>query len=387
MRAGRLRACLAVTFVAVAACTSSSGTSGGPTLTTGPGSPTATPGVRATLAAGQPLPSGCADRHSEPTQTVAFVAGGRAWVLDPSSGALTCLFEVSDPGPFAWGPLGDRVLLGGLHMEAIGGQTLQAPLDVQPGSSAWGHPMGTAVAFVSGDGTELDKRYLDQKGIVDISPLRGVSYLSVTYHPSGLALAFVAEREGRQSIWLSSNLGEDPKRLVFSNKGTEFGALEFSPDGRSLVYAAQHADGHPEVLALDLANRSFIRWLWRGQPGQQVLSVFQPPSRTGRFLGITLGTSCDDGSAMVRGPDRRLTPILPGASGPTRVLGWLDRTHMLVGAGGCGEPLDLSAFDVRTEASVPLVSGVTAAASRALAPPAPTSLPQQVEGEVGSGVG
>ena len=174
------------------------------------------------------------------------MAEGRAWALDPSSEALTCLFEVSDPGPFTWGPLGDRVLLGGLHMEAIGGQTLQAPLDVQAGPSAWGHPMGTAVAFVSGDGMELDKRYLDQKGIVDISPLHGVSYLSVTYHPSGLALAFVVEREGRQSIWLSSNLGEDPRRLVFSKEGTEFGALEFPTDGRSLVYAAQHADGHPE---------------------------------------------------------------------------------------------------------------------------------------------
>ena len=387
MRSGWLRVGLAVSFAALAACTSSTGTTGGPTQSASPGSPTGTPTVRALLASGQPLPGGCADRHSEPTQTVAFVADGRAWALDPSSKALTCLFEVSDPGPFTWGPLGDRVLLGGLHLEAIGGQTLQAPLDVQPGPSAWGHPMGTAVAFVSGDGMELDKRYLDQKGIVDISPLHGVSYLSVTYHPSGLALAFVAEREGRQSIWLSSNLGEDPRRLVFSKEGTEFGALEFSADGRNLVYAAQHADGHPEVLALDLANRSFIRWLWRGDPGQQVLSVFQPPSRSGRFLGFTLGTSCDDGSAVVRGPDRKLIPVLPDASQPSRVLGWLDRTHVLVGAGGCGEQLDLSAFDVRTEASVPLVSGVTAAASRAPAPPAPTSLPQEVEGEVGSGVG
>jgi len=247
--------------------------------------------------------------------------------------------------------------------------------------------MGTAVVFVSGDGTELDKRYLDQKPIDDISPLHGVSYLSVTYHPSGLALAFVAERNGRQSIWLSSNLGEDPKRLVFSTEGTEFGALEFSPDGGTLVYAAQHADGHPEVLALDLANRSFIRWLWRGEPGQHVISVFQPPGRTGRFLGLTLGTSCDDSTATVRGPDRTLIPILPDASGPTRVLGWLDRTHVLVVAGGCGEALDLTAFDVRSEASVPLVTGVTAAASRAPAPPAPTSLPQEVETEVGSGVG
>ena len=385
MRAGRLRVGLAASLVVLAACTSSTGTPTGPPNSGGPGS--GTPGVRTLLASGDPLPKGCRDRSSKAAQTVAFVAQGRAWALDPATGALACLFDVSDPGPFAWGPLGDRVLLGGLHMEAIGGRTLRAPLDVQPGPAAWGHPMGTAVVFVSGDRTELDKRYLDQKGIVDISPLHGVSYLSVTYHPSGLALAFVAERNGRQSIWLSSNLGEDPKRLVFSKEGTEFGAPEFSPDGRSLVYAAQHADGHPEVLALDLANRSFIRWLWRGQPGQQVQSVFQPPSRTGRFLGLTLGTSCDDSRAMVRGPDRKLIPILPDASGPTRVLGWLDPTQVLVGTGGCGEALDLTAFDVRTEASVPLVTGVTVAASRAPAPPAPTSLPQQVEGEVGSGVG
>src|SRR4029453_19527220 len=103
----------------------------------------------------------------------------------------------------------------------------------------------------------------------------------VTLPPPGLGLAFVGEREGRQSIWVPSNLGEDAKRLVFSKVGTEFGGLEFSADGRTLVYAAQHADGRPEVLALDLANRSFIRWLWRGQPGQHVLSVFQPPRRSG----------------------------------------------------------------------------------------------------------
>jgi hypothetical protein len=381
----RFRAGLVASFVALAACTSATGTSEGTPKTGGPG--TETPGSPTLLASGDALPKGCRNGSSRAAQTVAFVAVGRAWALDPTSGALTCLFEVSDPGPFAWGPLGDRVLLGGLHMEAIGGQTLRAPLDIQPGPSAWGHPMGTAVVFVSGDGTQLDKRYLDQKGIIDISPLHGVSYLSVIYHPSGLALAFVAERNGRQSIWLSSNLGEDPKRLVFSKEGTQFGALEFSADGQTLVYAAQHADGHPEVLALDLTNPSFARWLWRGEPGQHVMSVFQPPSRTGRFLGLTLGTSCDDSRAAVRGPDRQLIPVPPDASAPTRVLGWLDRTHVLVATGGCADAMDLAAFDVRTEASVPLVTGVTAAASRAPAPPAPTSLPQEVETQVGSGVG
>ncbi|HYU92446.1 MAG TPA: hypothetical protein VEN95_03065, partial [Actinomycetota bacterium] len=81
MRSGWLRVALAVSFAALAACTSSTGTTGGPTQSASPGSPTGTPTVRALLASGQPLPGGCADRHSEPTQTVAFVADGRAWAL------------------------------------------------------------------------------------------------------------------------------------------------------------------------------------------------------------------------------------------------------------------------------------------------------------------
>ena len=49
-------------------------------------------------------------------QTVAFVADGNAWVLDPQSGDATCLFPAPAPGPFTWNPRGDRALLSDLEI-------------------------------------------------------------------------------------------------------------------------------------------------------------------------------------------------------------------------------------------------------------------------------
>ncbi|HVF07159.1 MAG TPA: hypothetical protein VNC60_01120, partial [Actinomycetota bacterium] len=73
--------------------------------------PSPAPAPTVTMAAGAALPSGCAERSPKPAQSVTFVAGGRAWALDPGSDRPSCLFEVGDAGPFAWGPRGDRVLL------------------------------------------------------------------------------------------------------------------------------------------------------------------------------------------------------------------------------------------------------------------------------------
>ncbi len=36
---------------------------------------------------------------------------------------------------------------------------------------------------------------------------------------------------------------------------------------------------------------------------------------------------------------------MPDETRPTEALGWLDRTTLLVAAGGCGEPVDLFSVD------------------------------------------
>src|SRR5439155_12314094 len=76
-----------------------------------PASASATTSPTTFLAGGTPLPAGCDGRRPTRAQTVAFAAEGRIWALDPNTGRLSCLLESQDPGPFLWGPLGDRVLL------------------------------------------------------------------------------------------------------------------------------------------------------------------------------------------------------------------------------------------------------------------------------------
>ena len=199
-------------------------------------------------------------------------------------------------GPFIWGPLADRALLGGLAIEQVGSGSIRAAGEVQPGPASWGHPVGTAVVFVAPDGGSLQKVYMDRQKVQDISPFRNARYLNVVYHPSGLTIAFVLERGGTQSIWLSSNLGRDPQRLVFTHEGTRFGALAFHDDGRHLFYAAQHADDHPELHRLDLGSLH-IPVIWSGQPGQHIQDIRPGPELTA--TAFDLGTSCGDSTAMV----------------------------------------------------------------------------------------
>ena len=80
--------------------------------------------------------------------------------------------------------------------------------------------------------------------------------------------------------------------------------------------------------------------------------------------------------------------LLPDVGRPTTILGWLDPQTVLVGAGGCGGPMDLYAVPA-VGSSTPslLLRGVSAAASRAPAPSAPVSLPKEVQLDTGSGIG
>ena len=68
-----------------------------------------------------------------------------------------------------------------------------------------------------------------------------------------------------------------------------------------------------------------------------------PPS--GGLQAVTEGEACEDHLALVIDPDGGTTVALPDETRPTEALGWLDRTTLLVAAGGCGEPVDVYAVD------------------------------------------
>ena len=315
---------------------------------------------------------------------MAFVAQGNAWALDPGNGDATCLFPAPDPEPFTWNPRGDRALLNGLEIESVDGHLLRSGSPSTTVVSSWGHPIGKAVVYISPSGTRLRKVYPGTQRRDDITPLAHVRYLNVVYHPSGLAIAFVVDTGERQEIWLSSNLGEDPVRLVYAVGGTTFGALAFTADGQTLLYAAVHGDDAPLLHALDLRHPTINQGLWHGDVGDRISSMITQPERAGRLVAMTLGATCEDSRAMLF---QRGNGVRPLADAPSRVVGWLDGQTVLVATNGCAGAWDLVAADVGQAAAVPLVAGVDAAAARTpllgFVPPLPTGIQQQV----GAGVG
>jgi hypothetical protein len=333
-----------------------------------------------TLASGTALPA-CAPGAPEATATVAFVAAGNAWALDPSGSKLTCLFAVADSGPFAWGPLGDRALLGGLEVKGVGDGPSLAPTDETYSTITWSRPTGKSIVYAPAAGTSLEKVHLDGTANQDVTPLPASTYVSVAYHPSGEAFVFVVEQSGVDSIWISSNLGKTPGRLVFTEEGTQFGAIGFEADGKHLLYAAQHDDNHADLHRIDVTDPTKAPIAWSGPVGPMILDI-QPGLETGT-IAWTAGTSCKDSVAMAQSPAGTVTAI-PDAGGPTRAVGWLGATQFLVATGGCGERLDLSVVDVSIGSIAPLVSGVDAAAVRTPVPTPPARLPASVA-TLGSG--
>ena len=365
-----IRWSLAVVFL-LGACTQGD-TSAPPSPPSATSSGTSQPApVGAVLADGSPLPSGC-PKGATASQTVAFVSAGRAWALDPATDALSCLFAVRDPGPFAWGPQGDRVLLGGFRVRGLSADAPDLPpIDTRPTTFGWGNPIGLAVVFASGSGAP-QKRFMDDGSVEPLSTRPTGRYLDIAYHPSGLALGFVVDQDGKQSIWFSTNEGRDPERLVFGVGGTRFTSIAFSPDGQRLWWIAQHANGSPQLHWMDLGDRTGFTDVWKGAEGTfaQGLSI----SPGGRYESINEGTVCEQRQALViKGGSA--TPAMPFEERPTSALGWLDGTHLLVGAGGCADPTQLFSVDVSGGQPIALVTGADVAAPRTILRNAPDTVP------------
>ena len=378
---------LAAFLLASSSCSSSPSTRAStPRATQGSASPTisGTPAQAvARLASGAALPSECTPKRPKRSDTTVFVSAGHAWALSADGTTLTCLFDVQDPGPFIWGPLGDRALIGGFEVKGLPGALTLPPSDLQAGPASWGRPTGKSIVLVSADAADLEKVHLDGEPQEDITPLSKARYLSLTYHPSGLAIAFAVERGGSQSIWVSSNTGDKPRRLVFSKEGTKFGALAFGADGDRLYYEARHANGLSVLHQIFLTDPTQVLALWSAPVGRRVLDIWPSPEPERATTAWTVGSSCADSRAMLQGSDRAM-PALPSEPRPTHMVGWLDAERVLVAAGGCSAPLDLSAVNVNTGSAQPLVFGVDAAGVRTPAPTPPPPLPT-TDADVGSG--
>jgi hypothetical protein len=326
------------------------------------------------------LPSGCDATDPVAKATLAFVAQGRAWAAAPDGTELTCLFDVTDPGPFLWGPRADRVLIGGLEVRGVGSMASRPPSSLQPTSVSWARPTGLAVAFVDPNGKELEKALVGSSKIENVTPheeeghfptLTDVTFQEVVYHPSGLAIGFVlTHRIEGSSIYVSSNTGGDPHRLVWSRSGTVFGPIAFGLDGKTIYYVAHLANDTRLITAADLGTGRLNPGLWMAK--ENVLELVPAPS--GEAVAIDIGTGCDDRVALLSKLDKTGgSPLLPGASAPTSVIGWVDDSTALVSEGDCNGPARLWEVQANAGGTATLViDGVDRAATRV---PDPTPAP------------
>ena len=329
-----------------------------------------------TTAAGE-LPDGCAGSAPSPTSApVAFVAGGRAWATTADGRRVWCLFEVHRPGPFLWGPRGDRVVLDGLEVRGVGAPVWRPPRGIETVSLTWLGASGNALAFVTPGRLNLASAALGSIDLRELTPFRGGStYQAVANHPSGQGLAFVIRRDGASEIWMTSNTGGDRARLVAPTRA-QLGPLTFSASGKALYYGSRRPDGTRTLEVFSLAEGRSLAPAWTGK--RDILAIVGRRDPAATQLAIDTGSGCGDRradlSALDGGPGR---PLLPAATRPTSAVGWLDTRRVLVVEGGCEGPLDLWLVDVTGSGPQLVARGIDRAAVRWPEPrplPAPPDL-------------
>ena len=131
---------------------------------------------------------------------------GRAWATTPDGLRLWCLFEVRRPGPFLWGPRGDRVVLDGLEVRGVGTpvwRPARADRDRVAGL-AGRQARRPRLRHAGRPQPDLGRPRLDRPARAH--PVPGRLHLPGGGRPPvGEALAFVLQREGASEIWMASN--------------------------------------------------------------------------------------------------------------------------------------------------------------------------------------
>ncbi len=295
-----------------------------------------TPGTTAGTTAAGALPDGCTgDAPSPTTAPVAFVAGGRAWATTADGRRVWCLFEVRNPGPFLWGPRGDRVVLDGLEVRGVGAPVWRQPRGIETVSLTWLGANGNALAFVTPGRLNLASASLGSIELRELTPFRDATYQAVAGHPSGQALAFVIQRNGASEVWMASNNGNGQARLVAPTRA-RLGPLAFSAGGKALYYASRQPDGTHRLEVYSLAEGRRLEPGVDGRPGhpghrrparpgrhpagrRHRQRLRRPPGRpvgAGRRAGAApaaLGVQADQRRRLARHP--------PGAAGRGRLRG------------------------------------------------------------------
>lgn len=328
------------------------------TTTTAPPQPTAS-----TLA----LPVGaCLFSAPTPTAEVTFEVGTRLYSVTPSTGAASCLTELTQDnvGPLRWSPSGTRVLLNAATV-FDGSQALPTGYLSTNTRVTWSYPTGKAlIAPAVADNHLLWRTAGQPETRTDISFLTRTDVAA--YHPAGRNIfAAGTDANGTAGLFLASNRGQNGRVIAqLDSPDTVITEIGPDPSGSRVYFVHDHHNGTFHVHALDLPALALTDVTVATEPVAD-LTVGTTPSapiawRIGDCAGITRSQFSNAGATSDQ-------PAVFAAQS-TEPLGWLDAQQLVlsVRASGCTGPSDLWLWNIATSAATPIVTGVDYAAVRAV---------------------
>jgi len=335
--------------------------------------PPSTVAVATTTTVAQPtastfvLPAGaCVFSAPTPTAEVTFEVGTRLYSIVPSTGAASCLTELTNDnvGPFQWSPAGTRVLL---NSATVFDGTQALPTGYLPTNTGvtWSYPTGKALIAPAVADNHLLWRTAGQPDTrLDISFLTRTDVAA--YHPAGRDIfAAGVDANGTAGLFLAGNRGQNG-RVIAQLDSPETVITEIAPDpsGTRVYFIHDHRNGTFHVHALDLPALTLSDVLVATEPVGN-LTISRTPSapvawRIGDCAGVTrtqfstAGATSDQPAAF--------------AGQSTQPVGWLDAQQLVlsVRATGCTGPGDLWLWNIATSAATPIATGVDYAAVRSV---------------------
>jgi hypothetical protein len=307
--------------------------------------PTSDPAPTSTLLIGdQPPTSPCAFTPPRADGEITWVHDGRLHALADGSGPTCLLDGVDASSAISWSTDAERVLLDPTRTATAKGiRATGFTADVT--TVTLSSPSGSATIAVDPATRRLIRHGAD-------GAVTDISFLDTTdvaiYHQSGTRIIAVGTLGSLYGIWLSSNLGTEPKMILsVDDPTTPVTDLALSADGQTLYFV--HGFVHLlHIPILDLAEL--------GQSGRNEANL--AVSRVDGATAWTIGPCDASGSVVAIAPDADAVDLRTAARSPfadadvtLQPVGWLRgaRLVLAVRASGCEGPADVWTWSVAGE--------------------------------------
>ena len=281
----------------------------------------------------------CAFTPPVPMGEVTWVQDGQLRAL--ADGATpTCLLDgVDGASPLAWSSDAARVLLDPATSATAKGKRATG-FDPMMSSVVLSAPKGTATIAVD-PVTHRLIRHGSDGSVTDISFLASTD--EAIYHPGGTRIVAVGtDASGHYGIWLSSNLGKEPKQVLsVADPTTPVTNLTFNADGTQLYFI----HGFVHQLIFDGLVLNEVGKANRGEANLVVSTLEGPAAAWGIGPCDATGSVLMTSLILPQPTELRTMTGSPFVDGDVSLqpVGWLSgyRLVLAVRPSGCDGPADL----------------------------------------------